>query len=67
MIHRDRTIIDNMLARIAGFGPIDSSADMLVGLMAALYYLASYHGIDVEVIPYFRKRLNDELINRPPW
>ncbi len=66
VIHRDRTIIDNMLARIVGFGPglTPSADDMLVGLMAALYYLASYHGIDVEVIPYFRKRLNDELINQ---
>lgn len=66
IIKDDQVLIKKLLVGIVGFGPglTPSADDLLVGLMAALYYLGQYYKKDIKEIAYFKYSLDDKLTSQ---
>jgi uncharacterized protein DUF2877 len=63
MLEEDKELISNILFRTVGFGPglTPSVDDLLVGMMAAFYYLGQYCERDLKVISYLKEGLLNEI------
>lgn len=67
IIKDDQVLIEKLLTGIVGFGPglTPSADDLLVGLLATLYYLGKYYNKEIKAISHLKNSLIDqELTNQ---
>lgn len=66
IIKDDKVLIKKILEGIVGFGPglTPSADDLLVGLIAALYYLGQYQEKEISTIVHLKNSLDEQLTSQ---